>query len=198
MNFASLFLCVYLRECQSGLLLCSGKCMLWGAWIHSQLKARAPSNPLPKASTHNQLWASISLNLISEKKLQHWNCTGRGNGELNSFTCGISCRQVNRAVLADSPILWRLFYSNISSSLLPLQTLEQQLGPKAEQMKLWDLPLAHIIVNPGQYKTRRSGWLHLHGGHSFCMEAVHTSNEAGQGEAWIPAWKCCTAEQPCL
>lgn len=94
-----------------------------------------------------------------------------------------TCRQVNRAVLADSPILWRLFYSNISSSLLPLQTLEQQIGPKAEQMKLWDLPLAHIIVNPGQYKTRRSGWLHLHGGHSFCMEAVHTSNEAGQGIA---------------
>ena len=98
-------------------------------------------------------------------------------------------RQVNRAVLADSPILWRLFYSNISSSLLPLETLRDQLGPKAEQMKLWDLPLAHIIVNPGQYKTRRSGWLHLHGGHSFCMEAVHTSNGTGQGKDAAPFCK---------
>ncbi len=49
------------------------------------------------------------------------------------------CRRANRAVLADSPILWNLLYSNISSSLLPLDYLKERVGPKAAQMKLWDL-----------------------------------------------------------
>ena len=49
-------------------------------------------------------------------------------------------------------------------------------------MKLWDLPLAHIPPNPGRYKTRRSGWMHLDGGRSFCMEAVYTKDEPGAGK----------------
>ena len=50
-------------------------------------------------------------------------------------------------------------------------------------MKLWDLPLAHIPPNPGRYKTRRSGWMHLDGGRSFCMEAVYTKDEPGAGKS---------------
>ena len=85
-------------------------------------------------------------------------------------------------MLADSPILWALLYRNISSTLLPLEPLKARLGPKAAQMKLWDLPLAHIPPNPGRYKTRRSGWMHLDGGRSFCMEAVYTKDDPGAGE----------------
>lgn len=84
-------------------------------------------------------------------------------------------------MLADSPILWNLLYNNISSSLLPLDYLKERVGPKAAQMKLWDLPLAHIPANPGRYKTRRSGWMHLDKGRSFCMEAVYTKDEPGAG-----------------
>lgn len=85
-------------------------------------------------------------------------------------------------MLADSPILWNLLYKNISSSLLPLEHLQQQLGPKASQMKLWDLPLAHIPAQPGAYKTRRSGWMHLERGRSFCMEAVYTKDDSSAGQ----------------
>jgi hypothetical protein len=92
------------------------------------------------------------------------------------------CRRANRAVLADSPILWSLLYSNISSSLLPLEFLKERVGSKAAQMKLWDLPLAHIPANPGRYKTRRSGWMHLDQGRSFCMEAVYTKDDLGAGK----------------
>ena len=86
-------------------------------------------------------------------------------------------------MLADSPVLWSLLFNNISSSLLPLDYLKERVGPKAAQMKLWDLPLAHIPANPGRYKTRRSGWLHMDEGRSFCMEAVYTKDEAGAGQS---------------
>lgn len=101
------------------------------------------------------------------------------------ITVGIN-RQTNRMRLADSAILWKLFYNNISSSLIPIEHLTEILGPKAAQMKLWDLPLAHIPREPGQYLTRRSGWLHLPGGQSFCMEAVFNKGESGSGKAPSP------------
>lgn len=57
------------------------------------------------------------------------------------------------------------------------------MGPKAQQMKLWDLPLAHISPGLGQYSVRRSGWLHLSNGYSFCMEAVNAKEKTGQDGA---------------
>ena len=88
-------------------------------------------------------------------------------------------RQFNRSVLASSPKLWDLFFSNISSSLLPLEYLQRNVGPMAAQMKLWDLPLTHLASEPDQYQTRRSGWLHHNSGASFCMEAVMSVIEGG-------------------
>lgn len=126
--------------------------------------------------------ASMTAHLPAPKRealLAGLNIDNLSMADVQSLLHWANNRRTNRSVLADSPILWDLLYSNIASSLLPLDCLKEKLGHKAAQMKLWDLPLAHIPPNPGRYKTRRSGWLHLGSGRSFCMEAVYTKSEPG-------------------